>query len=175
VRIRGSACVSRAGERVLAIADFSFKLSIARDKPKERLFRRDAETNTRDACATRNIATAAISHGSLQKIISLSLANGSFKALEHLQHVFPDFAFFRRRLVSQQVSGVIRNHERDPAVCVPAPAQFAHRASGSKQAFHRNCAKRDQDFRLDDVNLLDQIRSAGLHLCRRWCAISKTS
>src|SRR5438105_15451981 len=37
----GSARVSRVGDRVLAIADFS-------------ILRRDAETNTRDACATRN-------------------------------------------------------------------------------------------------------------------------
>jgi hypothetical protein len=45
--------VSRAGERVFAIADFPFKFSIARQaNRKERLFRRNAETNTRDTCAT---------------------------------------------------------------------------------------------------------------------------
>src|SRR5207244_11887905 len=111
----------------------------------------------------------------LPEIISLSLGDRSVESLQHCEPVFPNLAFFRWRLVPEQVSGMICDHERDAVVSVPAPAQFAHRASHSKQAFHRNCAKRDQDFGLDDVDLLDQIRSAGLHLRRRWCAISKTS
>ncbi len=45
----GSARVSRAGDRVLAITDF-FRDALL----KERLLRRDAATNTRDACATRS-------------------------------------------------------------------------------------------------------------------------
>ena len=48
----GSACVPRAGERVLAIADFSWN-SESQDVLTKSLFRRDAETNTRDACAPR--------------------------------------------------------------------------------------------------------------------------
>jgi hypothetical protein len=41
-----------AGERVLAIADFVVSSKhLLRTKRKERLFRRDAETSTRDACA----------------------------------------------------------------------------------------------------------------------------
>ncbi len=44
--ILGSARVSRAGDRVLAITDF-FRDALL----KERLLRRDAATNTRDACA----------------------------------------------------------------------------------------------------------------------------
>ena len=49
----GSARVARAGERVLAIADFSWN-SESQDMVTlgKSLFRRDAETNTRDACAT---------------------------------------------------------------------------------------------------------------------------
>ncbi|PYJ19176.1 MAG: hypothetical protein DME99_13335, partial [Verrucomicrobia bacterium] len=46
----GSACVSRAGYGVLAIAEFH----CAGDHRK-RLFRRDAKTSTRDACATRKM------------------------------------------------------------------------------------------------------------------------
>ena len=46
--IPGSARVSRAGDGVLAIANFYY-VTIHR----KRLFRRDAETNTRDACATQ--------------------------------------------------------------------------------------------------------------------------
>jgi len=54
----GSARVSRAGERVLAIANFSFSIGMANAAMhNERLFRRDAETNTRDACATRTRRT----------------------------------------------------------------------------------------------------------------------
>src|SRR5438876_1477743 len=48
----GSACVSRAGEGVLAIANFSGRAnSMTSGESSERLFRRDAETSTRDACA----------------------------------------------------------------------------------------------------------------------------
>jgi len=49
----GSARVARAGERVLAIADFSWN-SESQDVAMlgKSLFRRDAETNTRNACAT---------------------------------------------------------------------------------------------------------------------------
>jgi hypothetical protein len=48
----GTARVSRAGERVLAIANFSVVFN-APDAamPKGRLFRRDAETTTRARCA----------------------------------------------------------------------------------------------------------------------------
>jgi len=50
----GSARVARAGERVLAIADFSWSSeSHGVVMLRKSLFRRDAETNTRDACATR--------------------------------------------------------------------------------------------------------------------------
>jgi len=50
----GSARVSCIGERVLAIANFpcAFPFYCCERIPKKRLFRRDAETSTRDACAT---------------------------------------------------------------------------------------------------------------------------
>jgi len=52
----GSACVSRAGEGVLAIANFSERAKLmASCESFERLFRRDAETSTRDACATQTL------------------------------------------------------------------------------------------------------------------------
>ena len=54
-RRSGSARVSRAGERVLAIANFPCESSLLSIEHivKKRLFRRDAETSTRDACATQ--------------------------------------------------------------------------------------------------------------------------
>src|SRR5947207_15117856 len=56
----GSARVSRAGEGVLAIANFSghAKSMMSRESP-EKLFRRDAETSTRDARAPQNLADRA--------------------------------------------------------------------------------------------------------------------
>ncbi len=57
----GSARVSRAGDGVLAIADFLCNSSFrAADASYESLFRRDAETSTRDACATRKCSTNAL-------------------------------------------------------------------------------------------------------------------
>src|SRR5438876_1769396 len=56
----GSAYVSRAGEGVLAIANFSgCANSMTSGESSERLFRRDAETSTRDACATQSFANRA--------------------------------------------------------------------------------------------------------------------
>ena len=52
-RLPGSARVSRAGERVLAIANFSQLSGDYRNAALRKLFRRDAETSTRDACATQ--------------------------------------------------------------------------------------------------------------------------
>jgi hypothetical protein len=50
----GSTRLQRAGERVLAIADFSLTFAAREASPrKETLFRRDAETSTRDVCATQ--------------------------------------------------------------------------------------------------------------------------
>ena len=60
VAFLGSARVSRAGEGVLAIANFSRRAKLtASGESFERLFRRDAKTNTRDACATQNSANRA--------------------------------------------------------------------------------------------------------------------
>ncbi len=48
----GSARVARAGERVLAVADFYWNFAARkRTTSRESLFRRDSETSTRDACA----------------------------------------------------------------------------------------------------------------------------
>jgi error-prone DNA polymerase len=60
VAFLGSARVSRAGDGVLAIANFSRRAKLtASGESFERLFRRDAKTNTRDACATQNSANRA--------------------------------------------------------------------------------------------------------------------
>ena len=111
----------------------------------------------------------------LQKIISLSFADRSVEALEHLKHVFPDLAFFRRCLVSEQVRRMIGDHSRNAVVSVPAAAQLAHCAAHSKQAFNSNCAERDQHARLNNIDLFHQIRAARLHFSRRRRPIPKTA
>ena len=56
----GSTRVSRVGDGVLAITNFSGRMkSAASCESFKRLFRRDTETNTRDACATQNSANRA--------------------------------------------------------------------------------------------------------------------
>src|SRR5690242_11929282 len=52
----GSARVSRAGDRVSRSRTFLLRTTTLLSPSRERLFQRDAETNTRDACATRNSA-----------------------------------------------------------------------------------------------------------------------
>jgi hypothetical protein len=52
----GSARVSRAGESVPLSRTFHSAALRASGNPAERLFRRDAETNTRDGYATQIIA-----------------------------------------------------------------------------------------------------------------------
>ena len=51
----GSARVSRAGESVPLSRTFRSAALRTSGTPAERLFRRDTETNTRDACATQII------------------------------------------------------------------------------------------------------------------------
>jgi ketosteroid isomerase-like protein len=60
--IPGSACVSHAGDGVLAIAAFSKRATRPSVlKMFERLLRRDAATSTRDACATQSSTARALS------------------------------------------------------------------------------------------------------------------
>src|SRR6266404_3518008 len=60
VAFLGSARVSRVGDGVLAIANFSRRAKLtASGESFKRLFRRDAKTNTQDACVTQNIADRA--------------------------------------------------------------------------------------------------------------------
>jgi hypothetical protein len=58
----------------------------------------------------------------LQEIIALSFRDRSFQPLQHLKHVFPDFPFLRRRLIPQQIGGMIGNHQRRSIVQVPSAA-----------------------------------------------------
>ena len=84
----GSACVSRAGERVLAIANFSyaFHRSLRREHQKKRLFRRDAETNTRDACATQK---AALQQLEPREVLRINDPNRHIVVIDHDQIVDP--------------------------------------------------------------------------------------
>jgi hypothetical protein len=49
----GSARVSRAGERVLAIANFAWQVTCDNRSAQGKIVSRDAETSTRNACATQ--------------------------------------------------------------------------------------------------------------------------
>src|SRR5690348_18387884 len=70
---------------------------------------------------------------------------------------------------------MICDHERSAVVRLPATAEFSHHRSRSQKAFHRYGTERDQHLRLNDLDLLKQIRPARLHFCQRWSAVSKTS
>ena len=92
---------------------------------------------------------------SLLEIIALFFADGFLEPFEDLQHVLPDFPYFRRALIAKQIGGMICDHQRHTAVGMPAPAQFAHRPAGAEQTFDGNRAERDYDFGLNDVDLFD--------------------
>ena len=68
---------------------------------------------------------------------------------------------------------MISDHQRRAVERFPAAAQFAHRRAGPEKSFHRNGAERHNHFWFDDVDLFHQIRPAGLHFARSWCAISE--
>src|SRR5882724_13059682 len=114
-------------------------------------------------CPVGNAFTAVLCTANrLQEIISLSLADGSLESLHDLKHVFPDFAFFRGRLVSEQVRRVIRDHQRNAVVSMPAATQFAHCRSRSEQSLDSDRAERDQHSWLNDVDLFHKIRQTRL-------------
>ena len=109
------------------------------------------------------------------KITALLLTNRAVESLKNLKHVFPDFAFLGRRLVPQQIRGMIRDHQRRAVVGMPSAAQIPHRSSRAKQALNRYRTQRHDHLRLNNVDLFDEIWTAGLHLQRRRRPISKRS
>src|SRR5438094_10186379 len=109
---------------------------------------------------------------SLEKIVSLSLADRAVEFFQHGHHVFPNFAFLTRRLVAQQIRRVIRNHEWGVVIGMPFATQLAHHAARAEQTFHRRCAQRDHYARLNDFDLLNEIADAGLHFLWRRRTIS---
>lgn len=52
-------------------------------------------------------------HLSAQKVVPLSLADGTIKALQDLQHIFPYLALLRQCLVTQEIRGVKSSHQRN--------------------------------------------------------------
>src|SRR5436305_13984191 len=68
---------------------------------------------------------------------------------------------------------MISDHQRRAVERFPAAAQFAHWRAGPEKSFHRNGAERHNHFWFDDLDLFHQIRPAGLHFARSWCAISE--
>jgi hypothetical protein len=121
-----------------------------------------------------NSATVTDRRYRLSEISALLLRDWPLQSFEHLQHVFPNLSFFRRRLIAQQVRRVIGDHERRVFIGMPSAAQFAHRPAKAEQAFHRGRAKRDQDPGPNDFDLRSEIRQTGLHLLRRGRAIAGT-
>jgi hypothetical protein len=113
----GSARVSRAGERALANANFSYsRLSseVSKSQGKVR-FRRDAKTNTRDAFATRSQIAApgfSLSHASLQdraRVFAIEFGNETGADFRGTNR----FAFIGVRAVAE-------------AFCVHLPHHFRH-------------------------------------------------
>ena len=86
VALLGSARVSRAGEGVLAIVNFSRRAkSLSSCEGFERLFRRDAETNIRDGCATQKCHQAV---GEFRHLIPMHRAFAFFAAQMRLGQQF---------------------------------------------------------------------------------------
>src|SRR6266404_4606176 len=108
-------------------------------------------------------------------MLSLSFADPAVEALEYMKHVFPDLAFFRRCLVSEQVRRMIGDHYRNAVLSVPAATQLAHCAAHSKQAFNSNRAERDQHAWLNNIDLFHQIWAARLHFSRGGRPVPKTA
>ena len=72
--------------------------------------------NRRYLCWPRGIGAPQRGVPASQEVISLFFANRTFQPLKHLQHVFPNLAFFRRRLVAKQIGRMISDHQRRAAI-----------------------------------------------------------
>ena len=100
----------------------------------------------------------------LEEVVALLIGDGEGYALHYQEDVFPDFAFFGERLVSEQVGGVIGGHEGDALELVPAAAEAGHGLDGAEEAFHGDGAEGDEDGGLDGLDLGAEVGKAGLHL-----------
>src|SRR5689334_12620031 len=59
---------------------------------------------------------------------------------------------------------MISDHQWCATESGPATAHFAHCPAHTEQTFHRYCAERDDNLRLNDLDLFEEIWSVGLHL-----------
>src|SRR5437764_13003538 len=90
------------------------------------------------------------SQPSLEKIVSLSLAERAVEFFQHGHHVFPNFAFLTGRLVPQQIRWVIRDHAWDVVIGMPFATQLTLHAARSEQTFNCGGAQRDDHAPLHD-------------------------
>src|SRR5262249_28673810 len=90
-------------------------------------------------------------------------------------HVLPNLAL--RRRIPEEVRGMERRDQLRAVVAEDPAAQFRDRILGPQQRLRRELSKRDDDFRLDHIDLLEEKGLAGLNLVRlriavlRWPAL----
>src|SRR4051812_9990843 len=113
----------------------------------------------------RGAARGSGAHGGL----CLPLCPSRAKQIPNALHVVPDLAL--RGRVAQQVGGVKGRNQLGAAIVVHAAAQPRDRIERPQQRARREGAQRDDHFRLDDIDLLEQERLAGLDLVRLRVAI----
>src|SRR5437879_2052630 len=84
-------------------------------------------------------------------------------------HIFPHLPL--RRWVAQEIRGMERRDQLRAAVVVQAAAEARDRIERAQQRLRRELAERDDDLRLDDVDLLEQKRLARVDFVRLGIAI----
>ena len=75
------------------------------------------------------------------------------------------------RRIAQQIGWVIRGQQLAPAPLLPFTAILRNAARGLQQRFRRHRAQANNHFRIDRINLAQQVWRAGLHFVRLWRAI----
>lgn len=100
----------------------------------------------------------------LGKKAALLLGDAAAEFFHHEEHVFPHLALFADGLVAQQISGMVRDHDRDPLEFEPAAAEVAHGGCVAEKSLNGGRPERDDGFRLNDGDLFFQPRQACLHL-----------
>src|ERR1041385_4632174 len=69
---------------------------------------------------------------------------------------------------------MIRRHQRNAAISLPVATQSGDANSFAEQTFDGRRAEGDNDFGLNQINLLMQIRNTRLHFFRSWLAVAGT-
>src|SRR6266436_4799490 len=84
-------------------------------------------------------------------------------------HIFPHLPL--RRRIAEEIRGMEGRDQLRAAVVVHAAAEARDRIERAQQRLRRELAERDDDLRLDDVDLPEQKRLARVHFVRLRIAI----